>query len=68
MIGRLISHFKRRKVSPRYEAPHGSIAILMFHPRVTVVPAAKLNINWISVGVIAEDGTSRYTYNNNIKG
>jgi hypothetical protein len=33
----------------------------MFHERVAVTPAAKLNISWISVGVIAEEGTSRYT-------
>jgi hypothetical protein len=37
------------------------MAILMFHERVVVVPAAKLNINWTSVGVIAEEGTSIYT-------
>jgi hypothetical protein len=33
----------------------------MFQERVVVVPAAKLNINWTSVGVMADDGTSRYT-------
>jgi hypothetical protein len=37
------------------------MAILMFHEREAVIPAAKLNINWTSVGVIAEFGTSRYT-------
>jgi hypothetical protein len=37
------------------------MAILMFQERVAVIPAAKLNINWTWVGVIADDGTSRYT-------
>jgi hypothetical protein len=32
----------------------------MFHERVAVA-AAKLNINWTSVGVVADEGTSRYT-------
>jgi hypothetical protein len=35
----------------------------MFHERVAVIPAAKLNMSWISDGVVAEDGTSRYTEN-----
>jgi hypothetical protein len=33
----------------------------MFHERVDVIPAAKLNISWTSVGVMADEGTSRYT-------
>jgi hypothetical protein len=37
------------------------MAILMFHERVAVIPAAKLNMSWRSDGVVAEDGTSRYT-------
>jgi hypothetical protein len=32
----------------------------MFHEGVTV-PAAKLNMSWTSVGVVADDGTSKYT-------
>lgn len=41
-------------------ASQGSIAILMFHEGVTV-PAAKLNMSWTSDGVVAEDGTLKYT-------
>jgi hypothetical protein len=45
---------------PRYVVPQGSNAIFIFHERVAV-PAAKLKVSWISVGVIADEGTSRYT-------
>jgi hypothetical protein len=37
----------------------------MFHPRVVVVPAAKLNISWTLLEVTADDGMSRYTENVN---
>jgi hypothetical protein len=38
------------------------MAILMFHERVMVpVPAAKLNMSWTSVAMVADDGTSMYT-------
>jgi hypothetical protein len=32
----------------------------MFHERVAV-PVGKLNINWTSLGVMPDDGISRYT-------
>jgi hypothetical protein len=41
-------------------APQGSIAILMFHDGVTV-SVGKLNMSWILEGIVADDGTSKYT-------
>ena len=38
----------------------------MFHEGVTV-PAAKLNMSWTSDGVVAEDGTLKYTGKKNYK-
>ena len=46
---------------PKKSAPHGSIAILIFHDGVAVPSLPKLNTSWRFVAVVPEFGTFMYT-------